>query len=195
MRLLIKSLASSSVIRGNAGASTFPSSEFLRILNSHATSSRLDRMCTVACSFFIAVLRRASFSATVSPAYFTSRTHTSGAGRIGRSSQTSPARSSPTESVACFSAIMVSNFLPWAAFTTRPSKPKTPPSGIWSIRYSSMVGTPSSPIAIRRVSWPSSSFFAWTKYLPSVHMPEKAWVITMVPAEPVKPDRNARHLK
>lgn len=36
-------------------------------------------MCTVACSFFIAVLRRASFSATVSPAYFTSRTHTSGA--------------------------------------------------------------------------------------------------------------------
>ena len=78
---------------------------------------------------------------------------------------------------------------------TLPSNPRVEFLGNFSNKYSSIVGTPSSPILNSFIPLSFNSFSACIKYLPSVQSPASSIDIIKVPDDPVKPDINSLDLK
>ena len=99
--------------------------------------------------------RSASLSAVLRPAYTSSSRNASLAGTAGRSGQLPSTRSTLLTDAPFLARAACSSFMVEVA-VTMPSTASTWPSPSASVRYSSRVGTPSTPIFCSTISLPSS---------------------------------------
>ena len=117
---------------------------------------------------FILSLTSLIFFSADFPAYFSSKINTFVCGLFGLSVHTSSVISFPIASLTPFFTTLLAMTFPSEKLRSDPLKPSTSSFFIFSSKSSSRLGTPGSPIFIRVIPEPSSSFPACKKYLPSV---------------------------
>ena len=144
-------------------------------------------------SFRTASLIREIFCSELSPAYFSGCTQIPAVLRGGRSFQTRPGRSrSIRQEPQMLSNSSVSS-LPWPAPKSGAKNAGTSSLPRFWRRKADKDGTFFSPIFMRVMPLPSSSFSACSKYLPSVQRYASFSVTSSIQESPVNPLRNRTH--